>query len=539
MILGHDDLNRLDRYIREKNRLHNRYLLGSGVVAGLEVVCNACEGSVTVRSGYALSPCGEDIVVPCDEDVKVCDLINKCRVPDAECDPTVPHRHEDCDDDVEQEWLLKICYDERPARGVKALRSSGRDCGRCRCREEEPKRDCGCGCHGSAVSADPGCSSCRCDTGGRTQGACGCGCHGQMSRRKPWIAISPSQCEPSMVCESYHFEMCRAPIPKRGPAVVGREIGGAGTVSEDFGRYWAAINKAMPTVPTNKTPSNMYKWGQRARGAVVGLLGDHGDHDCRIYDKLRRIGVPEPDETVTDVAYARSVERAVADYALVGAQSAAARLCSLLLPPLSDPTEDCVVLATITVRRSDCSIIRICNLENRDIAITWPTVRYWLSALGIEQVVRRALAELCCPDEPDRSKPVRFDAAIVEASMATADEPRVATVIELAAQPERRVDSYAMLLDALGAVRPDNAPLVSPSERALPLEAMLLGKVVAPLTDALGPTSTGASGGAGPKARAAIGGQDADLTDLKTTINQLRSQLQTQARQIKQLRERK
>jgi hypothetical protein len=338
-----------------------------------------------------------------------------------------------------------------------------------------------------------------------------------------------------MVCESYHFEMCRVPSVGERPALVGREMGGVGTRSEDFGRFWAAVNKAMPTVPTNKTAASMYKWSQRARGAIEDLLGDHGDHDCRIYDKLRRIGVPEPDGTSTDVAYARLVEGAVAKYALVGAQSAAARLCSLLLPPLSDPEDDCVVLATITVRRSDCKVIRICNLENRDIAITWPAVRYWLSAVGFEQSVRKALAGLCCPDEPDRTEPIRFDAAIIEASLEAPEEPRLSTVIELAAQPERRVDAYMMMLDAFGAVGPDDAPLVSSSERAFPLETMVLGGVVAPLANALGATPTGTPGGPAPKGKSARAGRDAELSDLKTTVNQLRSQLRTQGNRIKEL----
>src|SRR4051794_33293415 len=80
-LLTDDDLNRLDGYMRGKNRLHNRYLQGSGTVAGLEVVCSPCEGVVTVRSGYALSPCGDDIVVCADEDVNICDLIDRCREP--------------------------------------------------------------------------------------------------------------------------------------------------------------------------------------------------------------------------------------------------------------------------------------------------------------------------------------------------------------------------------------------------------------------------------------------------------------------------
>src|SRR5437762_12740792 len=60
-LLTEEDLNRLDHYIVEKNKLHNRYLHGWGVDCGLEVFCHPCEVQVTVTSGYALSPCGDDI----------------------------------------------------------------------------------------------------------------------------------------------------------------------------------------------------------------------------------------------------------------------------------------------------------------------------------------------------------------------------------------------------------------------------------------------------------------------------------------------
>src|SRR6476659_9414668 len=77
-LLSEEDLNRLDHYIQAKNRLHNRFLHGWGVACGLEVVCGVCgpdHGHVTVKPGYALSPCGNDIVVCKTESVDVCDLI--------------------------------------------------------------------------------------------------------------------------------------------------------------------------------------------------------------------------------------------------------------------------------------------------------------------------------------------------------------------------------------------------------------------------------------------------------------------------------
>src|SRR5437868_2879336 len=117
-LLTDEDLNRLDRYIVEKNKLHNRYLHGWGVVCGLEVVCQPCN-VVTVRPGYALSQCGEDIVVCAATEVDVCALINRCREkkPQWECEPWGGGRDDAQCRDVYEDWVLAIRYDEKPSRG--------------------------------------------------------------------------------------------------------------------------------------------------------------------------------------------------------------------------------------------------------------------------------------------------------------------------------------------------------------------------------------------------------------------------------------
>ena len=100
-LLSDEDLNRLDRYIIAKNKLHNRYLHGWGVVCGLEVACDPCPGFVTVKSGYALGPCGDDIIVCEDTRVDVCELVNACcERPHDECEPPRPVRGDECKDAV-------------------------------------------------------------------------------------------------------------------------------------------------------------------------------------------------------------------------------------------------------------------------------------------------------------------------------------------------------------------------------------------------------------------------------------------------------
>jgi hypothetical protein len=80
-LLTEDDLQALTGYITGKDRLRNRLLFGSGVVCGLEVACDPCgDGKVTVRPGYALDCCGNDIVVGCPEQVDVNALVHDLRV---------------------------------------------------------------------------------------------------------------------------------------------------------------------------------------------------------------------------------------------------------------------------------------------------------------------------------------------------------------------------------------------------------------------------------------------------------------------------
>ena len=49
-LLTDRELNGLEQYVVDKNRLHNRYLHGWGVACGLEVTCDNCDnGNVVVR----------------------------------------------------------------------------------------------------------------------------------------------------------------------------------------------------------------------------------------------------------------------------------------------------------------------------------------------------------------------------------------------------------------------------------------------------------------------------------------------------------
>lgn len=74
MLLSEKDFTDEQQYLREKQRLHNRFLHGSGVVAGLEVSISkdsTDELKVVVTPGLALDPRGNEIVMPVPYEEKI------------------------------------------------------------------------------------------------------------------------------------------------------------------------------------------------------------------------------------------------------------------------------------------------------------------------------------------------------------------------------------------------------------------------------------------------------------------------------------
>jgi hypothetical protein len=74
-LLTADDLQREQDYHRDKARLHNRFLHGWGVVAGLRVSVD--QGAVVVASGLALDCAGNELILPTEERVSLFGLTGR------------------------------------------------------------------------------------------------------------------------------------------------------------------------------------------------------------------------------------------------------------------------------------------------------------------------------------------------------------------------------------------------------------------------------------------------------------------------------
>ena len=425
-LLTDEDLNRLERYIVDKNRLHNRYLVGWGVACGLEVVCDTCDSDhVIVRTGYALSPCGDDIIVCRDHSVNICELIAQCRTQrDPVCDPPQPPPPRDCRGGNEK-WVLAICYDERPSRGVTALIGASDDacCASCACG--------GSGSCGCKSGGDCGCGGC---TGA-------CACNGQPGTKKtrnattrPRRGYAP-QCEPTQICEGYRFIAYRAPKRERG-------LFDGMTIDEIRRKYGQTVGNEM-----------IFAWLYANRARFGPLLERVL---CCVLRALELRGAARDGKQITTVAgvavyaeYAEALREFAADFSLhhcsflsrVGREIDSVRgwtdatgglqqlnpqqlaeltqgldrldaiwldivtecICSALLPACPGPEpKNCVPLAVITVGGNPCRVIDICNWEARKLLITWRTILYWLSWLPWHRL-REWIAALCCGDKRGRA----------------------------------------------------------------------------------------------------------------------------------------
>jgi len=376
--LSEQDLNRLDYYIKAKNRLHNRYLFGSGVVCGLDVRCNPCGDVVTVTPGYALSPCGDDIVVCKTDTVDICSLIAQCRATTGpDCRPFAGDQT-DCAD-IEP-WILAIRYEEKPARGITALTggpSSGCcACGKTDCSCKGAQSNCGCG----ASAANPANGPAQ-PAGART------------ATRTPRNA--PPACEPTLTCEGYRYDVFRAPTEGE------RNLGGGELVQRILGCVLDLFNQ-FQNLPSALQPDPVWnsrvawsQWCCNVKQALTNHFATYGGYDCEAVYELQAIICPPP--TLERQAFLDALGIAFIELVVTAARSFLSCICSAALPPCHDAGDPRVPLALVNVRRSDCTIVSVCDWTPlRRHVITFVTLRYWLGWLPFGQALRAFMESLCC-----------------------------------------------------------------------------------------------------------------------------------------------
>lgn len=516
-LLTDEDLNLLNHYIIEKNKLHNRYLHGWGVVCGMEVVCDPCSG-VQVKPGYAISPCGEDIIVCKNQSVDVCSLINACKKPKNNCDPIDAYTANDRCRDTTEEWVLAIRYTEKATRGITSLKgaSGSSCCSKCSCGGSS-----NCGCVGSSSSGGCGC-------GGSTQsmstssggGGCGCGCQQSSSTMTTTTrAMSPPQCEPTAICESFVFEVCKIP-PNAG------KVAPVSPLVERLMCCLTLYRNSIPPFPTSNPPSaqDLQNWCCALRENLADLFAAHPGYACQLISKLGTL-CQQAYQSLADIALAAEV------YIVEFFRDC---FCSALLPPCPAPVnDDRIYLATITVSRKDCTIIDICNWV-RKFAVGFPMLAYWLSPLQLGTKIKSAISGKCCVDQAINTKFNNLNADVA-AKVQTAQYPATAqqrSVILSQLISESFLKSQPVGLDTLafanmGATQ-DGNPLLSDAQMQMPIEAMLLDQVAGPFLSGL-ETLTGIGSIAGSAS------SFSDVNALRDQMNRMQTTLDEQAKTIASL----
>lgn len=331
-LLTDKDLDAAQRYVIEKNRLHNRYLVGTGVVCGMAVRCDPCDGIVTIEPGYAIDCCGNDIVVCEAQKFDVLDYLKSCfkREEDG-CQGKIQPPPSRCDREP-KEYCLVISYDELHTRPMTAM-----------------MRDNGC----------------------RT-----------------------SRCEPSRTSEVFRFDLVEK--GDAGDEAANDFWTRARACLEDFlkwsRKFFDDFKQATGTGGQQARHNALFGLFCRMKSEVLQVYRKGPQVRCAIREQLAELEDDFP-TSPNNPQYDALVYNAI--FRLFGwrLQLAIDCLCDALLVPCTECSEDDegVLLACLTVR--DDRIEKICNIARKQV-LTGPALRYWLQPLF--RGVGGLIEHLCC-----------------------------------------------------------------------------------------------------------------------------------------------
>jgi hypothetical protein len=393
-LLTDTELTALSSYVVDKQRLHNAYLHGWGVVCGLQVECDGCGPGVLVRPGYAIDPCGYDIVAPAATSVDVLGLISQCQVSEQRlnCDPPRYPTAQGCPD--QETWCLTVRYREQDARPVTPLGGTAR--ATCSC-GSVGKTSGGCGCGQQANgNGRPG-WECTCGNGG-SRSTTTCGCTPASTTPQSW----PADCEPSRTYESYEFGVCR---PTGDCHDLGARLDGTFPV-----KVWECIKGVQPVVSKGMTPVMQ----RDAAGLLLGgpaRIDNSSDAVCTLYrnvldlyrkdplrtqcvlpEQLSEIDCTPQEQDETDEHYRQRLVTALQALVILVLLYLRDCICYSILPPCPDGAcDDRVVLACLTVK--DGKVTTICNQDCRHYAGSFVSRNYWLP---IGPVLSWLAGLICC-----------------------------------------------------------------------------------------------------------------------------------------------
>jgi hypothetical protein len=395
-LLSEADLNNEQSYWLAKNRLHNRYLNGWGVVCGMQVVCGECDGWVTVQSGYAIDPCGNDIIVCAPQNFNVLQAIQACCAPAqqqaANCSPLRYNPSPTCKDST-QEWCITIQYQEQASRLVTPLSNSG----------SQTASTCNCGTNGNGSSTSSSSSS----TGGS--------CKSSSTAMTTSATVPAGACEATRIVEG--FQLGVVPGAEVAAALEAGNPNSLKSQVELCTLGLAALLEQAPDLSQTTNAQSAYLSACNYLALVTKVLTNATNITlCAILDDLAFIQVPAGKE----VGYYTGV---IASIKKLLVQAYRNCICYTLIPPCPpQPCDNRIVLACLTIQNGE--IIQICHFPGRKQLITLQTLGYWLGPLGLDNL-GTGLSEIfelaCCSTAKERQPdPVLGNATYYNAMMTTA-----------------------------------------------------------------------------------------------------------------------
>jgi hypothetical protein len=369
-LLTQADLNNEQSYWLAKNRLHNRYLVGWGVVCGLQVSCGECDGWVVVQPGYAIDPCGNDIIVCETQNFNVLKAIQECCAPakkaQANCSPLRYNPDPACKES-KQEWCITIRYREQASRMVTPLtKATSQSAGNCTC---------GSGCGTGSTSATTSSSS-------------------------------SSSCEPTRIVEGFELGV-----------VLGSEVAAALLAADPYSMT-EQVKQCVDGIMTLYNQAPYIKEDENALSAYTAACNylnavrqffASADRltRCSLLDRLSAIKIDAPTKDQERGTYTGIV----AELRNILQKSLRDCLCYALAPPCKPaPCDDRIVLACVTIQNG--KILDICHFPGRKQVVTLQTLGYWLGTSGadsIKLVLEKWLYKLCCKTTEEARDSITFN----------------------------------------------------------------------------------------------------------------------------------
>jgi hypothetical protein len=331
-LLTDRDLDAAQRYVIEKNKLHNRYLVGTGVVCGLAVRCDPCDGVVQIEPGYAIDCCGNDIVVCEAQKFDVLSYIKNCFKNEEEgCHGRIQPPPSHCDEEP-REYCLVISYNELHTRPVTAM-----------------VRDNGC---------------------------------------------RPAHCEPSRTSEVFRFDLVNeSDRADAGDDFFARARACLRDFLQRSQAFFDEFRQALQTNDSAARHNALKGLFCRQRDELLQIYRAGPRVRCTFREELKEVEDNFP--WVTEVPqYSALVHQAMFRLYAWRLQLLIDCLCDALLVPCTQcGDEEGVLLACLTVQHD--KVVKICNTARRQL-LTGPSLRYWMHPLfrSVERLIEHVCCDL-------------------------------------------------------------------------------------------------------------------------------------------------